>query len=98
MRETGGPALPPHDPGPGSPGLVVGVDGGGTGSRALIMDWEGTPVAKAEGPPALIHPTDPGSAAQAIATTVSRAAEEVGEIVKEHADQVKEDIEEAVSN
>ena len=78
MRETGGPAFLPHEPGPGSPGLVVGVDGGGTGSRALILDREGTPVARAEGPPALVQPTDPGSAAQAIAITVSRAAEEAG--------------------
>jgi len=78
MRQTGGPAFETHRTGTGSDELIVGVDGGGTGSRALIMDLAGTELARAEGPPALILPSDPGAAAEAIGTTVARAAEGIG--------------------
>ena len=52
---------------------VVGVDGGGTGSRALVMDRTGRELARGEGPPALIDPSNPGAAAEAIAETVQAA-------------------------
>ena len=75
MREPGGPALPIRGSGPGTKGLVVGVDGGGTGSRALILDADGGPIAGADGPPALVLPSDPSRAAEAIKTTVEKAAD-----------------------
>lgn len=78
MRETGGPAIQIPLPGAGSEGMVVGVDGGGTGSRALIVDLAGTALAQADGPPALVLPADPGVAVEAIAGTVRKAAEQVG--------------------
>lgn len=58
--------------------FVVGVDGGGTGSRAMVLALDGREVATAQGPPALVAPTDPGSAAIAIAETVRAAAESAG--------------------
>ena len=78
MRETGGPAIQIPLPGAGSEGMVVGVDGGGTGSRALIVDLAGTALAQADGPPALVLPSDPGVAVEAIAVTIRKAAEIVG--------------------
>ena len=54
-------------------GCVVGVDGGGTGSRALVVDSSGREVARAEGPPALVQASDPGAAAFAMAQTVEEA-------------------------
>jgi glucosamine kinase len=58
--------------------MVVGVDGGGTGSRALIVDLTGTALAQAEGPPALVLPSDPEVAVKAIAGTIRKAADQVG--------------------
>ena len=53
--------------------FVVGVDGGGTGSRAWVVDTHGRELGKAQGPPALIDPSNPGVAAEAIARTVREA-------------------------
>ncbi|MFH1762554.1 MAG: BadF/BadG/BcrA/BcrD ATPase family protein [Gemmatimonadota bacterium] len=53
--------------------FVVGVDGGGTGSRAMVMDLSGRELGKAHGPPALVNPSNPGAAADAIALTVRKA-------------------------
>lgn len=64
-------------PSAGEP-FVVGVDGGGTGSRAMILDGEGRELGLAQGPPALIHPSNPGAAADAIGETVRRAAKGAG--------------------
>ena len=58
--------------------FVVGVDGGGTGSRALIMDLKGKDLGFAHGPPALVDPSNPGGAADAIGETVQKAVEEAG--------------------
>lgn len=38
---------------------VVGVDGGGTWTRAVVMDEGGLELARAEGPPALVDPVNP---------------------------------------
>jgi len=58
--------------------FVVGVDGGGTGSRAMVMTVEGKEIGVAHGPPALIDPSNPGGAAEAIGQTVGRAVAEAG--------------------
>lgn len=79
MRDRRNPAsdaLP--RPGAGPDSLVAGVDGGGTGSRAIILDLEGNEVGRGEGPPALVDPSDPGAAAEAIEATVRDAAEGAG--------------------
>jgi glucosamine kinase len=55
--------------------FVVGVDGGGTGCRALLLTMEEGEVGEAQGPPALIDPSNPGLAAEAIGETVRRAAD-----------------------
>ncbi len=54
--------------------FVVGVDGGGSGCRALILTREGEERGQAQGPPALVDPSDPGRAAAAIDATVRAAA------------------------
>jgi glucosamine kinase len=56
--------------------FVVGVDGGGTGSRAMVMELDGKEIGVAHGPPALIDPSNPGGAAEAIGQTVGRAVAE----------------------
>ncbi|MGW8266148.1 MAG: N-acetylglucosamine kinase [Longimicrobiales bacterium] len=76
MKGFGGSVLGTPGAGTTPDGMVVGVDGGGTGCRALIVALEGREVAKTEGPPALVDPADPTVAADAIANTVRRAAEE----------------------
>jgi glucosamine kinase len=58
--------------------MVVGLDGGGTGSRVLLMDLKGAGLHMTEGPPGLVDPSDPRAAAQAMAVVVRRAAEESG--------------------
>lgn len=78
MRVLGDAGLPAHPPGTDSDGLVVGVDGGGSGCRALILALDGQEVARAEGPPALVDPGDPGVAVEAITITVQRAKEKAG--------------------
>lgn len=62
-------------PGPGAPApFVVGVDGGGTGSRALLMDLQGRELHMVGGPPGLVDPSDPQGAARAMAGVVREAA------------------------
>ncbi len=51
--------------------VVVGVDGGGTRTRAVLTDLEGTELARAGGPPSLADPARPELAAEAIHATVS---------------------------
>ena len=55
-------------------GFYIGVDGGGTRSRALVGDGEGREVGAADGGPGLINPAAPGVAAAAVATVVREAA------------------------
>jgi len=60
--------------GPGAPApFVVGVDGGGTGSRALLMDLQGRELNMVVGPPGLVDPSDPEGAARAMASVVRAA-------------------------
>lgn len=61
----------PHDQ-PGS--HLVGVDVGATGLRAGVIDGAGHVIARNK----QATPRDPGEAAQAIATSVTRACEEAG--------------------
>lgn len=48
----------------------VGVDGGGSGSRARAVAASGRPLAEAEGPPAAVDPRDPAGAAGRVAALV----------------------------
>ena len=52
----------------------VGVDGGGTRSRALVGDAHGRELGAADGGPGLIDPADPGSAVAAVTAVVRAAA------------------------
>jgi N-acetylglucosamine kinase-like BadF-type ATPase len=64
---------------PGEGTLVVaGLDGGGTGSRVLLMDLQGRDLYMTEGPPGLVDPSDPGGAARAMAAVVRQAAHKSG--------------------
>lgn len=58
--------------------LFVGVDGGGSGSRALVTDAGGRELGRADGPPAAVDPTDPAAAVRAALRTVRSAVEEAG--------------------
>jgi N-acetylglucosamine kinase-like BadF-type ATPase len=53
--------------------VFVGADGGGSGCRALVINGEGEELGSAQGPPALIDPSNPGAAADAIGQTVTKA-------------------------
>lgn len=57
---------------------VVGVDGGGTRTRAVILDAGGVEVGRAEGRAAVASAQDPGAPARAVAETVREAAEAAG--------------------
>ena len=61
-----------------NPILQAGVDGGGTGSRCVIVDLQGAELAWADGEAALVDPAHPLRAARAIAGAVTRAAQEAG--------------------
>lgn len=63
-------ATPPDQPG----SHLVGVDVGATGLRAGVIDGAGHVIARNK----QATPRDPGGAAQAIATAVTRACEEAG--------------------
>lgn len=81
MSGEGGRGFREVSPGLGSDALVVGVDGGGTGSRALILGLDGREVAMAEGPPALVLPSEPQTAADAIETVVRRVVDSSGSLL-----------------
>lgn len=57
---------------------VVGVDGGGTGTRAAVAGSDGTIVGRAEGPPSLVGPVAPEVAAGVVAAVVREAAGDAG--------------------
>lgn len=53
----------------------IGVDGGGTRSRAVVGDGAGHELGAADGGPGLIDPRDPAGAAQAVTVLVRAAVE-----------------------
>ena len=55
-------------------GRWIGVDGGGTRSRAIVGDARGRELGAADGGPGLIDPADPGRAVHAVTDVVGRAA------------------------
>jgi glucosamine kinase len=59
-------------------GFVVGVDGGGTRVRAVVLDREGRELSRVVGPGAVVTQADPGVAADAVAAVVRQAADEAG--------------------
>lgn len=58
--------------------LFVGVDGGGTHARAVVVDEAGRELARASGPAGLVDPRDPGAAAQVVAGIVRDALRGAG--------------------
>lgn len=58
--------------------IVVGLDGGGSRSRALVIDTEGEALGRAEGPPGLVDPRRPEGSAGAVRETVEAALAEAG--------------------
>lgn len=57
---------------------VVGVDGGGTRTRAVVLDAEGVEVGRAEGPGVVVTRERAAVAVHAVSTTVKAAVEEAG--------------------
>jgi glucosamine kinase len=53
----------------------IGVDGGGTRTRAVVLNERGDEIARVEGPAALADPNNPGAAAEAIGVVARSAAE-----------------------
>src|SRR5262249_38049789 len=53
--------------------IVVGVDGGGSRTRAVVADESGAPVGSAEGGPSAVRPGDVEKSASAIASVVADA-------------------------
>lgn len=58
--------------------IYVGVDGGGTRSRALALDSDGRVRARAEGPPALVRDEELDVAAEVVAALVRDVARSAG--------------------
>ena len=56
----------------------VGVDGGGTRSRALAVDAQGRELAAVEGPAGLVDPRNPVAAVAVVAELVRRVAKAAG--------------------
>lgn len=56
----------------------MGVDGGGTRTRALALDLEGRELGEGEAEGALVDPRQPDAAADAIFAAMTRAAESAG--------------------
>ncbi len=56
----------------------VGVDGGGTKTRAVVLDADGTEVGRAEGGPAIADAAAPDVAAKSVAKVVTAAAAAAG--------------------
>jgi glucosamine kinase len=56
----------------------IGIDGGGTRTRALAIDDRGDELARVEGPAALADARNPGAAAEPIAEVARSAAEAAG--------------------
>jgi glucosamine kinase len=60
-------------------GLFAGVDGGGTSTRVLIVDEQGTELATAEGPGSAIRPGATSHSASVIREAVQRACADLGD-------------------
>lgn len=58
--------------------FVAGVDGGGTGVRAVILNEQGREMARSAGAGAVVTSRDPGTAADAVASVVADAARKAG--------------------
>ena len=65
--------------------LVVGVDGGGTRTRAVVLDGEGRELGRAEGSGAIADALNPGPPAAAVAQVCRAALEAAGGGVPAHA-------------
>jgi glucosamine kinase len=61
--------------------LVIGIDGGGTLTRAVIADERGKEVARAESPGAVASADAPGAAATAVSDAVRLTAERAGVVL-----------------
>lgn len=59
-------------------GICVGVDGGGSGSRARAVAAGGEVLAEAEGGPAAVAPGEPGAAARRVAELTRRLLRSAG--------------------
>jgi len=57
---------------------VIGVDGGGTSTRAVVLDIAGIEVARAECPGAVVTAADPTDALNAVTHAATAAAERAG--------------------
>jgi glucosamine kinase len=60
-------------------GLFIGVDGGGTNTRVLVVDEQSTEVATAEGPGSAIRPGAASHSAAVIRETVKKACVDLGD-------------------
>lgn len=61
-----------------SGGLVVGIDGGGTRTRAVVLDADGDELARCDGPAGIVQPRDPCAAAEAVADLTRAVLAEAG--------------------
>lgn len=58
--------------------VCVGVDGGGTHARAVVVDESGIELARHSGPAGIVDPRDPAAAAAAVAQLVRAALRDAG--------------------
>lgn len=78
MPEARVPEAPVLDAGVSEAPVVVGVDGGGTGSRALVMDLAGAELAREVGSAAIVIPGAETASLEAIRDLVGRALRSAG--------------------
>lgn len=60
-------------------GVVLGVDGGGTGSRAVVLAWSGEELARTTGRAALVKPGEEDATLTALQDLVAAALAEAGD-------------------
>lgn len=78
MTPGAAPAPKGRGKGTASSGLVIGVDGGGSGSRAVLVDGEGRELARARGGPAVADARPGGDAVAEVVRICRALLEEVG--------------------